>query len=121
MAEITLKSTYFRLLRITIMNISVLKFGGTSMNDHQTWKQVLDIISKYEYPVVVVSATANTTRQLIKAAKLAELGDLNDASGILEDIRTRHRNLVSQFINEHPHPKNNLIKESCFKKVDEKT
>lgn len=102
------------------MNISVLKFGGTSMNDHQTWKQVLDIISKYEYPVVVVSATANTTRQLIKAAKLAELGDLNDASGILEDIRTRHRNLVSQFINEHPHPKNNLIKESCFKKVDEK-
>ena len=86
------------------MNIRVLKFGGTSMNDHQTWKQVLDIISNYEYPVVVVSATANTTRQLIKAAKLAESGDFKYASAILEDIRTRHRNLVTQFINEHPHP-----------------
>ena len=48
------------------MNISVLKFGGTSMNDHQTWKQVLDIISNYEYPVVVVSATANTIGNLSK-------------------------------------------------------
>ncbi len=102
------------------MNISVLKFGGTSMNDHQTWKQVLDIISNYEYPVVVVSATARTTRQLIETAKLAEAGSMNEAAGILEDIRIRHNDLVSKFLKENPHQKSTLIKESCEKKVDEK-
>lgn len=103
-----------------MMNITVLKFGGTSMNDHKTWKQVLDIISNYEYPVVVVSATARTTRQLIEAAKLAEVGKMNEAGGILEDIRIRHNDLVSKFLKDNPHQKENLIRESCEKKVNEK-
>jgi aspartate kinase len=103
-----------------MINVSVLKFGGTSMNDHKTWKQALDIISNYEYPVVVVSATARTTRQLIEAAKLAESGNLNEAAGIIGDIRTRHINLVSKFLKENPHQKESLIKESCERKVEEK-
>lgn len=103
-----------------MMNISVLKFGGTSMNDHKSWKQVLDIISSYEYPVVVVSATARTTRQLIDAAKFAESGKLNDAGVIIEDIRIRHNDLVSKFLKNNAHKKEVLIKESCEKKVNQK-
>ena len=103
-----------------MMNISVLKFGGTSMNDHKSWKQVLDIISSYEYPVVVVSATARTTRQLIDAAKFAESGKLNDAGVIVEDIRIRHNDLVSKFLKNNAHKKEVLIKESCEKKVNQK-
>lgn len=90
------------------------------MNDHQTWKQVLDIIKKYEYPVVVVSATARTTRQLIEAAKLSASGKMDEASEIADDIHKRHVELVNSFLIENDHPKHQLIKESCEKKVEEK-
>ncbi len=89
------------------------------MNDHQTWKQVLDIIKSYEYPVVIVSATARTTRQLIESAKLAATGNLDKAYGIADSIHERHQVLVDEFLKEHPHAKNQLIKESCDKKLDE--
>jgi aspartate kinase len=103
------------------MNIKthVLKFGGTSMNDHHTWKQVLTIISSYEYPVVVVSATARTTRQLIEAGKLAAAGSVKEATAIADAIETRHIDLVLSFLEENPHAKNTLIRESCLKKLSE--
>ena len=102
------------------MNIHVLKFGGTSMNDHQTWKQVLDIISKYEYPVVIVSATARTTRQLIEAGQLAAKGNLEKALVIGESIKLRHLGILHNFLRENPHPKQPLIEESCEHKLDQK-
>ncbi len=101
------------------MNIHVLKFGGTSMNDHQTWKQVLEIIKRYEYPVVIVSATARTTRQLVEASKLAAMGNLEKAHSIADEVHERHQKLVNDFLNENPHQKMRLIKESCDKKVEE--
>ena len=103
------------------MDIHVLKFGGTSMNDHQSWKQVLEIIKQYEYPVVVVSATARTTRQLIEAAKLAEQVRLDEALRISESIKERHITLVREFLKESPHPKNPLIEESCIRHIEQKT
>ena len=90
------------------------------MNDHQTWKQVLDIISNYEYPVVVVSATARTTRQLIEAGQLAAKGDLEKAQVIGESIKTRHLEILHNFLSENPHPKRQLIEESCEQKLDQK-
>lgn len=102
------------------MDIQVLKFGGTSMNDHQTWKNVLEIIKTYEYPVVVVSATAKTTRQLIEAAKLASEQKLEEALQISASIKDRHLNIVTTFLEENPHPKKELILESCIRKLDEK-
>lgn len=90
------------------------------MKDHRTWKQVLDIIKQYEYPVVVVSATARTTRQLIEAARLAAAGNIEQANSIAEELYSRHHDLVTHFLEENPHPKNGLIKESCEKKLNEK-
>lgn len=102
------------------MDLHVLKFGGTSMNDHQTWKKVLDIIKNYEYPIVVVSATARTTRQLIEAGKLAGNRKLDEALKISESIKERHLSIVKDFLDDNPTPKNTLILESCEKKLDEK-
>lgn len=102
------------------MNINVLKFGGTSMKDHQTWKQVLEIIARYEYPVVVVSATARTTRQLIEAGKLASIGKMEEAKHIAENIYDRHYDIVKNFLDQNPHKKQQLIIESCDMKLDEK-
>jgi aspartate kinase len=102
------------------MQINVLKFGGTSMADHQTWKKVLQIISGYENPLVVVSATARTTRQLVQAGTLAADGKLDEALKISEGIKERHHTIVKEFLAENPHEKNKLIEESCFKNTDAK-
>ncbi len=90
------------------------------MNDHRTWKQVLDIIHRYEYPVVIVSATARTTRQLIEAGQLAASGDLEKALVTGESIKLRHLGILHNFLKENPHPKNPLIEESCEHKLDQK-
>src|SRR5690554_6253658 len=100
------------------MDIHVLKFGGNSMIDSNAWKQVLEIIKNYEYPVVVVSATAHTTRQLIEAGHLAASGKLDEAMSIAEEIKVRHADIVHQFLLENPSPKNALIEESCTQKLD---
>lgn len=102
------------------MDLHVLKFGGTSMNDHKTWKQVLEIIKNYEYPIVVVSATAKTTRQLIEAGKLAADNKLEEALELGESIKLRHLEIIRNFLEENPHTKKALIEESCEKKLNEK-
>ena len=102
------------------MQINVLKFGGTSMADHQTWKQVLEIIKNYEFPVVVVSATARTTRQLVEAGELAAQGKLEAAQKISDGIKDRHNRIVKDFLEENPHEKNKLIKDSCSKNTEAK-
>ncbi|MFA5668255.1 MAG: aspartate kinase [Balneolaceae bacterium] len=101
------------------MDIHVLKFGGSSMIDSKAWKQVLEIIKNYEYPVAVVSATARTTRQLIEAGHLAASGKLDEAMGIAEEIKIRHADIVHQFLLENPSHKNALIEESCIQKLDQ--
>ncbi len=97
------------------MQINVLKFGGTSMADHTTWKQVLEIIKEYEWPVVVVSATARTTRQLVEAGDLAAQGKLDEAFSISASIKERHNEIVADFLKENPHAKKKLIEDSCNK------
>jgi len=79
----------------------VLKFGGTSMGDEHTWRQVIQIIKRYEAPFVIVSATARTTRQLLGAAEQA-FSDLTEAQKLATGIEERHRNLVQNFLDHHP-------------------
>lgn len=90
------------------------------MADHLTWKQVLEIIKNYEYPVVVVSATARTTRRLVEAGNLAADGKLEEALEISEEIKYRHQQIVEDFLEENPHAKNGLIRESCIKNTGAK-
>lgn len=80
--------------------MNVLKFGGTSMGDAQTWKRVINIIKKYEAPFVIVSATARTTRSLLKAANKA-FDDPQKARAIADDIASRHHNIVEQFLADY--------------------
>lgn len=75
----------------------ILKFGGTSMNDVATWQQVINIIKRYESPFVVVSATARTTRKLVKAATTA-LDDVDKAQNIVVGIQKRHKKIISNFV-----------------------
>ncbi|MEO1021048.1 MAG: aspartate kinase [Bacteroidota bacterium] len=97
----------------------VLKFGGTSMNDHQTWTRVLEIINGKTNPVIIVSATARTTRQLREAAALAASGQVNEAQELCTSIKERHQELIMSFLEHHPHPKNQLIADSCQARINQ--
>ena len=95
------------------------------MGDEHTWRRVLQIIKKYEQPVVVVSATARTTRQLVAAAELAPL-DFGRASSMAIEIKDRHRLLIRNFLD---HTENQAMEtkegrklsEECIKWIEDQT
>jgi len=94
----------------------ILKFGGTSMGDHQTWEKVLNIIKHYDRPFIVVSATARTTRQLLAAAKKAKK-ELQEAMVIADDIKSRHYNIIAKFLE---HFSASEINKKCNRWIDER-
>jgi aspartate kinase len=98
------------------MKAVVLKFGGTSMSDHNTWKQVLSIIGKYEHPVVVVSATARTTRMLLEATELARQHKEEEMLDKADEIREKHVQIVKGFIGESG---NTEIRMRCLNHIEE--
>lgn len=77
--------------------MQVSKFGGTSMADHRTWMLVVGLLKSMDNPVAVVSATARTTRELVRAAELASLGEMGQALTMIRGIRDRHIEIVLSF------------------------
>jgi aspartate kinase len=77
------------------MNLVVMKFGGTSVEDPaaigRTTAIVAGRIAQGKSPVVVVSAMAKVTDQLLRAAAAASLGDRTGALAISSRLRARHR------------------------------
>lgn len=88
------------------------------MGDGHTWQRVLTIISRYDQPFIIVSATARTTRQLLSAAKIA-LEDLKEAQRIAKEIESRHHQIVTYFKNNFPDAETERIKE-CNAWIDER-
>lgn len=87
------------------------------MGNEKTWRQVLDIIQQYDRPVVVVSATAKTTRQLVYAAEKA-LNDPEQARSIANSIRDRHEHLVTNFMANYPASQTQKQKDNCFQWIE---
>lgn len=80
--------------------MKVLKFGGSSVANSNTIKQVLSIVenaSKEEKIIVVVSALGKTTDNLLKGANSA-LSDINEAKNILLDIQKLHFNVIDDLL-----------------------
>ena len=76
------------------MKLVVMKFGGTSVQDAAAIKRTVKIvqgrITGDQRPVVVVSAMAKVTDQLLAAAKAAGCGDRSGALAISSRLRARH-------------------------------
>lgn len=75
------------------MNITVSKFGGTSMGTAISIESVVKILTeKLDQNIAVVSATSGTTETLIKLGKDA-LGN-KDFYKELENLKTKHINII---------------------------
>jgi aspartate kinase len=84
------------------MSLVVMKFGGTSVEDpaaiERTAAIVQSRVAQGKNPVVVVSAMARVTDQLLRAATCATLGDRTGALAISSRLRSRHRDTAAALV-----------------------
>jgi aspartate kinase len=84
-------------------NVVVMKFGGTSVEDEAAIRRLITIVqsrSKNQQPVVVVSALARVTDQLLEAGRDAANGRLGAALAAVRDIYVRHERLADSLVGE---------------------
>jgi aspartate kinase len=88
------------------MNLVVMKFGGTSVEDStaigRTAAIVAGRVAQGKSPVVVVSAMAKVTDQLLRAAAAASEGDRTGALAISSRLRSRHRDTATVLVTDQP-------------------
>jgi aspartate kinase len=86
------------------MSLVVMKFGGTSLEDPEAIARTASIVAgrvaEGKQPVVVVSAMAKVTDQLLRAAAAASVGDRTGALAISSRLRARHRDTASALVKD---------------------
>jgi aspartate kinase len=81
-------------------NCIVMKFGGTSVGDAKAIGRVVDIVRGRlnQRPVVVVSAMARVTDQLLQMARASGNGDRKTALTLARELRERHYNTAGELL-----------------------
>jgi aspartokinase/homoserine dehydrogenase 1 len=85
--------------------LRIVKFGGTSVGDAVRIRKVVEIIrdaARYSDVVVVVSAMSGVTNKLVEAATRSEAGDFHAVEMILQELRDRHRTVLTELITSLP-------------------
>ena len=77
-----------------------MKFGGTSVGDAKAIARVTEIVRGRlpQHPVVVVSAMARVTDQLLQMARAAGAGDRKTALTLARELRERHYNTAGELL-----------------------
>jgi aspartate kinase len=80
----------------------VMKFGGTSVENAEAIQRLIRIVesrlAEDERPVIVVSALAGVTDQLVEAGSEAAQGHLGSALALVRKIHVRHEQLVDELV-----------------------
>ena len=80
----------------------VIKFGGTSVGDAQRVANAIDIVAerKGQFPIVVVSALAGVTNDLVAAAEAARACDVERVNQIIAAVRQRHEDVAMRLVQQ---------------------
>src|SRR5215470_6034666 len=78
----------------------VMKFGGTSVESADAIERVARIVSSRlkRSPVVVISAMAKVTDQLVSMGQHAASGDCESALDLLKELRERHLRTAAELV-----------------------
>lgn len=80
-------------------SLAVWKFGGASLADAAAIRKAAALIHAHQGPLVVVcSAMAGVTDQLLDGARHAVEGDDRQATRIVDKLLARHRKVVSDLV-----------------------
>src|SRR5579862_7035851 len=83
-------------------DVVIMKFGGTSVEDAAAIRRLIGIVRSRldSRPVIVVSALAGVTDQLLEAGNAAASGHLGAALAIVRDIYVRHEKLADSLVDD---------------------
>ena len=99
----------------------VMKFGGTSVEDAKAIDRAAAIVKSrlLQKPVVVVSAMAKVTDQLLATARAAGAGDRDTALKLSRALRERHYNTAGELLGTGVFTQFHSELESDFDALDE--
>jgi aspartate kinase len=82
--------------------VIVIKFGGTSVGDSARVSNAIDIVAERRHlqPIVVVSALAGVTNDLVAATEAARACDIERVEKIISAIRQRHEDVATQLVQQ---------------------
>jgi aspartate kinase len=80
----------------------VIKFGGTSVGDAQRVANAIDIVAERRErdPIVVVSALAGVTNDLVACTEAACAGEMERVDEIVYRIRMRHEDVAMRLVQQ---------------------
>jgi aspartokinase/homoserine dehydrogenase 1 len=79
--------------------LAVWKFGGASLADAAAIRKAAELIASHDGPLVVVcSAMAGVTDQLLEGARLAVEGEDRQAAKVAGKLLARHRKVVTDLV-----------------------
>src|SRR6059036_1079561 len=80
----------------------VIKFGGTSVGDAQRVANAIDIVAerKDRKPIVVVSALAGVTNDLVAASEAARECNIDRVNTIIAAVRQRHEDVAMRLVQQ---------------------
>jgi len=101
-------------------SLVVMKFGGTSVEDARAIGRVAQIVESREHNrrVVVVSALAKVTDQLVLMGQKAATGDTDSIVQLVQGLRERHLETAKQLLGT-PSPKLASKMEETFDQLKE--
>jgi aspartate kinase len=88
-------------------NVQIIKFGGTSVGSGEYIRRVASIIahkvhdSGEDFPVVVVSAMAGVTDQLLRIARLAYTSEHQECESELSSLKQKHLDAAKNLLLKH--------------------
>src|ERR1035437_4620980 len=99
----------------------VMKFGGTSVMDPAAIQRSCSIVQGRvdRKPVVVVSAMAKVTDQLLAMGRAAGSGDREQALQLAQALRDRHHNTARQLLGPASYDQFQATLEQEFDTLDE--
>jgi aspartate kinase len=82
--------------------VIVIKFGGTSVGDAHRVATAIDIVAerREQKPIVVVSALAGVTNELVAASEAARACDIERVNEIVGKVRQRHEDVAMQLVQQ---------------------
>ncbi len=80
----------------------VIKFGGTSVGDADRVANAIDIVAEQQHqqPIVVVSALAGVTNDLVAASEAARESDIDRVNSIIAKVRQRHEDVAMRLVQQ---------------------
>jgi aspartate kinase len=75
----------------------IMKFGGTSVGNPDRMRALIPLITGNERKVVVLSAMAGTTNNLVEITDLLYDGNVNEASAKIEALREKYHQVVQKL------------------------